>query len=425
MKKRILKLIKNEGGQALVLVIALLGVGSIMLAPLLSFMGTGLVTGRVYEAKEREIYAADSGVEDAIWKIHNDGEGLVDTTTAAEWGIVLEGLPLYYVDHDSNPSTDPIVYDTGVYDIADVNGKSLRIRIQYLDEMTYRVVSNAPNDGSGTVIDAFVTTVYGDYTGITDHVITSPSGYDIDQGVVYPDGDYDPDTNPNGARGDYDGPWPAPIELMNYYSMFVDKGNPYDYEEIDLNDVATHDEDFIGYDGEIVTIDSAYIEGDFSIESSKKDVELRLEGNLYITGRTNFGGAKEWKIDLNGNSIFIESDATGGGADGTALSIESKVTLTSSGCLIAVGDIDFQPHMDANPFDYILVLSVIGETRMLPNGSFYGTLAGQVFVDVKSGSDPYIQWNDPDTDGDGIPDIDFPGGSSATVVYGLLSWKIS
>ncbi|MFC2026578.1 TadE/TadG family type IV pilus assembly protein [Chloroflexota bacterium] len=436
MKKRILKMIKNEGGQALLLVIALLGVGGIMLAPMLAFMGTGLETGRVYESKERVIYAADAGVEEAIWNIQNGGAELV-VMAPDGWPVTtLDGLPPYIYENVADPENPYQDDGSGTYyDIADVNGNSVRITIEHHSETggtAYKVTSKAPNDGSGTVIETWVTEIYSDFSGITDTVITSPSdpGYDIDTGVEYPDGEYDPDTNPNGARDNYDGPWPTPAEMMAYYSMFVNKTNPYYYddylEELDLDDSDTFDYDFITDNGNEIRIGAAYIEGDFDIiNSSNTEKTLILDGNLYITGRANFGGAKDWRLNLNGHSIFVESDATGGGASGTALRIESKVTLTGSGCLIAVGDIDFQPHMDASPTDYILVLSVIGETRMLPNGSFYGTLAGNVFVDVKSGSDPHIEWTDPDTDGDGIPDVDFPGGSSATVLYGVLSWKIS
>ncbi len=59
----------NEKGQALILVLILLLVGALIITPLLSYMGTGLKTGQVYEKKTDGLYAADAGVEDALWRI--------------------------------------------------------------------------------------------------------------------------------------------------------------------------------------------------------------------------------------------------------------------------------------------------------------------------------------------------------------------
>lgn len=67
---------KDERGQALILVLILLLLGGLIIAPLLSYMGTGLKTGQMYENKMMELYAADSGVEDAIWKIKMEDEGI-------------------------------------------------------------------------------------------------------------------------------------------------------------------------------------------------------------------------------------------------------------------------------------------------------------------------------------------------------------
>jgi len=72
MKRTLNKLIRNEEGQVFVLALILLLVGGLILAPLLSYMSTGLIAGQVFEKKMEGLYAADAGVEDAIWKIMND-----------------------------------------------------------------------------------------------------------------------------------------------------------------------------------------------------------------------------------------------------------------------------------------------------------------------------------------------------------------
>lgn len=73
LRKMLTHLGKCESGQgALAIVVILLMLGAIILTPLLVFMSTGIKAGGVYESKVQEFYAADSGVEDALWRIKND-----------------------------------------------------------------------------------------------------------------------------------------------------------------------------------------------------------------------------------------------------------------------------------------------------------------------------------------------------------------
>ena len=73
MEKILNKLRKEEKGHALIIVLILLLLGGLIIAPMLAHVGTGLWTGKVvYEERMAELYAADAGVEDAIWKIQND-----------------------------------------------------------------------------------------------------------------------------------------------------------------------------------------------------------------------------------------------------------------------------------------------------------------------------------------------------------------
>lgn len=69
MKKILNTLIRNEEGIALPIVLILLVVGGLIIAPLLSYMSSGLIVGQTYEAMADELYAADSGVEDGLWQI--------------------------------------------------------------------------------------------------------------------------------------------------------------------------------------------------------------------------------------------------------------------------------------------------------------------------------------------------------------------
>ncbi len=72
MKRILKKLVREEGGQALILALALLGIGGLIVVPLLSFMSTGLMAAQTVEKKMNQLYAADAGIEDAAHKIKYD-----------------------------------------------------------------------------------------------------------------------------------------------------------------------------------------------------------------------------------------------------------------------------------------------------------------------------------------------------------------
>ena len=72
MKRIMNKSIKDEKGQAMILAMILMLVGGLIIAPLLGFMSTGLIVGLVFEDKMAQVYAADGGIEDGLWKIIND-----------------------------------------------------------------------------------------------------------------------------------------------------------------------------------------------------------------------------------------------------------------------------------------------------------------------------------------------------------------
>ena len=65
------RLLRSEKGQALPIVLVLLLLGSLMVVPLLEYLGNGLKAGQVHEDRTAELYAGDAGVEDAAHKIIN------------------------------------------------------------------------------------------------------------------------------------------------------------------------------------------------------------------------------------------------------------------------------------------------------------------------------------------------------------------
>ena len=128
----------------------------------------------------------------------------------------------------------------------------------------------------------------------------------------------------------------------------------------------------------------------------------------------------DFNLDLNGNTIFVESPTTFDEDSKYALKIGGKCTITGSGCIIAVGDIEFKPNLNCSPADYVLVMSIEGKTYMQPNGDFYGTLAGSSEVYIQNGD---ASWTSPYAVEGGL---NFPGFAVAkSVRYSIVSWEVS
>ena len=167
MKKIFSSLIKNQSGQGvLAIVLILVFLGSMILGPLLAFMGTGLKVGQMHETKEMELYAADAGVEDAInWLIHGK------PTTDGDWGWSEEGEG----------------WKRDIDDINDEVVQNVDVTVEALAKAnTYNVTSTARSpDGSTTVLS----TVWA------IHIIEGTWDPDKQgspyEGDVYVDGDVD------------------------------------------------------------------------------------------------------------------------------------------------------------------------------------------------------------------------------------------
>ncbi len=72
MKKWLPEIRRGESGQAFILVLVMLVLGSLVIVPSLTLASTNLKTGQMVEENMKGIYAADAGTEDAMWRIVND-----------------------------------------------------------------------------------------------------------------------------------------------------------------------------------------------------------------------------------------------------------------------------------------------------------------------------------------------------------------
>jgi hypothetical protein len=380
------RLVRGEKGYVLIAALVVLVVLGLISGPLLSYMVSGLRAGHIFETGAAELYAADAGVQDAVLKI-------------------------------------PSLCQGGHFTIPDVNGKVVDVTVTLVNNvtgtLTYKITSIAVTDGGGntaglnssTQIEAYISGVTKS-SGILDHVITSPCGYDLQRPseVSPPEGEH-------GPEGSYTGAWPTVEMLSDLYGEDV-AGYPYATGSLDVKDYAGG-------------IGPLYRDGTLDIKNKgDKGLTVALNGTLYITGDTSIGTTdvgKNFTIDLNGQTIFVESDTGAAPEDdpcspgsGYALKIGGGCTLTGSGCIIAVGNIEFKPNLSCTEGDYILVLSVSGKTYMQPNGYFYGTLAGNAEVYIQNGD---ATWTDYSTVEGGLNFPTLPG--TQQVFYSISSWQVS
>jgi hypothetical protein len=170
------------------------------------------------------------------------------------------------------------------------------------------------------------------------------------------------------------------------------------------------------------TIESSYIPGGLDIlctSSSMPIPTLTLDGTIYTTGDINIGTTnQDFIMNLNDNAIFTESTNVGTGLGQCAINIGGKCTLTGSGCIVALGDVYFQPKIQSTEGDFIFVCSLYGTVHFGPVGDFYGSIAGNINVELWSGNT--LTWNQYPTDWE----VPFPLDEKKNAPLKYLNWTI-
>jgi len=72
VKKWLIGIKQGESGLALPMVLVMMVLGSLVIVPTLNYVTTSLKAGEMVEEKVEGLYAADAGIEDALWRIKND-----------------------------------------------------------------------------------------------------------------------------------------------------------------------------------------------------------------------------------------------------------------------------------------------------------------------------------------------------------------
>lgn len=371
---RLLKILsKPKKGQVLIMMVLIIfGVSSLVMIPLLNFMSTGVITNKKEGQNTQEVYAAEAGVRDAIWKIQR----------------VVPGLP-------KTQSDLALIYAIS----GGVNGKTVNVTISWIDSVTYRVHSVAANPSTGHIgsIDSDIqigNTGGIDLSAFTKFALTSPGTITTKNNDVINGDVWVPSLNsysgvaPSGTINV--APvigWPTALQLETYFSSQVDMTAPYSANTINIS--------------QSVQSGPLYV---FTAGSPTKTYTItgtgQLNGSLYVIGNVSFD--QNTNISLNGFTIF----ATGSVSTGT------QSNVSGPGAIIAVGNISFQPHVTPT---YIFVMSVGGAITLQPNGNFVGALAGDTTITLQPNCS--VTWTAP-----GVGNLDMPG--LFNVVQEIKTWTI-
>lgn len=336
MKNLVNSAIRDEKGGALILALVLLLVGGLIIGPLLGFMGTGINAGEVHEKRMDELYAADAGVEEAIWQIDKDPSGSVEPMT--------------------------------------VNGRAVEVEFEMLACRQYRISSTAATPGvSSTTVDV---DLYG--FSFPDNAITSR--FDVDLGnnsyvegpiqygrdfTTSPNAYYDPE---NTVKEEYVN-WPSGAMLYDYYYPKYVEGR---YFEDCYDSICTIDAKDTPDIGPLYAHNNLV----FKSTENKEHRELRLTDTIYVAKDLTIGETEQdFTLNLDDQTIFCEGDIHVGG----------KVDIIGSGNIIAKGSIYFEPNFTSKD-GYILLLALEGDINFQPTGDFTGfVMSADGMVDFQPG----------------------------------------
>lgn len=124
----------KQSGQALISMLVFMAVGAIILTPVLNYIGTGLIVGRVFQDKTDDFYTADAGIVDAQWQLKNDRLSSIfpspdfydqyEFGNNPSWGTTIDGTGGWYY-----PSA------VGIYDgnhKVQINNRSVAVQVRNL-----------------------------------------------------------------------------------------------------------------------------------------------------------------------------------------------------------------------------------------------------------------------------------------------------
>ena len=367
MKKHLLRILKEQTGQALPLALAMLALGSLVIHPLMNLTMDSLKTGKTEENRLYEHYAANAGISDGLWQ------------------LVAESPQL------------PAVGDNWSYSIPDTNNRTVSVTITCTDNDTWRIDSTAgSSDGHSTELNCYLEKVSILPNAISADQVEIQSSVIINGNVQWVSKPFKNNGIINGEIINEAIIWPAIEDVSAFYLEQV-QGAPTHEGDLDLN---------LGPEtlADPYSLGPIYINGNLNINSNSEGA-VRLDGNVYAEGAVYLG--PDTTIYMNNFTIFTNGSFT----------VNTWSELVSEyGCIVAKEYITLYTNFEPN--SYIVAWSVQGAINIVTMGEFNGAALGYDYVWVGSGTT--FNWSVPPS-GLALPPIG--SGESALRMVGLESYE--
>ncbi len=257
--KRILtRLIKRESGAApLMMVLVMLVVAGLVIAPIMAFVVSGMKQGQSHEGIMQQFYSADTGLEDAMWKIKNYED--------EDWPAWMRGAWT-----ESTYTHTPPYLEYTLPGSDNINNKVVTVRIQPIwllegVETPKSGQGRTPNDnvtmtGDVTAVGKYEVAILKD-AGFTDPLIIDKIGIWLPPGFEYVAGSSNLESSSNPLPPTGSRCTPTTTTFRNGTLITWTYSTPIDYTKLPMDK-----------SGKATSVSSGRLEDSASNQFSKSDV---------------------------------------------------------------------------------------------------------------------------------------------------------
>lgn len=325
----------GQAGQALIIVLVLLVLGSLTIIPVLDHIGTALKTGEVYESKSSKLYAADAGIEDAIWQIKYDRLPILfdnedyaydfDTVCAYELDEPINGMTVNVTIQNVWTPSNTTLGDLGLSpaeareiierDVTDNTTNRLIVTGTAIDDVNYRIkIDYYPAIGENGTLE------------ISSIGVWLPHGFTYDGNCNLEDAPYDldpPSTSPQpGGQGvlwDFSADPILFDDLPPYGDYSVQIVFDYDADEANTRPIAIgwvvttgdlSDDIPISWDIDTKIYKVVATAGDTTVEAYPSRCDLRQVGAAFLGDYLAIGNTLMRDIYGDNRRDILDSEST-------------------------------------------------------------------------------------------------------------------
>lgn len=243
LKKLLNSIIREEHGQVIPLALIMLVLGSTIVVGTLTYASTTTNASYISKFNQIQLYAADTGAKDALWRFKNDYFAMTGEIGTDEW----------------------------IYKPSPMNDQGIEVTAAYVNKNVYWITSEAYSNGSSTTVDLLVSGVSVFFT----HPAIAAGTIDNKGSLI-----------PNKYIENYT-IFPTTTFLRTYYQS--PPHPPLTHLPGGTIDTASNP-----------SIGDIYYEGDITITGSGT---LSMTGNIFVDGDIDFAN-DSWAIEMNQHTIY-------------------------------------------------------------------------------------------------------------------------